>query len=99
RDFHVTGVQTCALPIWRPQREGPPAQPHLRRWIDPVADERHRLDVRAVRIPRLEPQRPELLRQVLDRALLAHAARRAPLELVRRSEERRVGKEGGARWP
>src|SRR5690606_41119862 len=23
RDFHVTGVQTCALPIWRPGATGP----------------------------------------------------------------------------
>src|SRR5690606_40005321 len=22
RDFHVTGVQTCALPIWAPDKEG-----------------------------------------------------------------------------
>src|SRR5690606_30607896 len=40
RDFHVTGVQTCALPIWSPvpvprraargvPRLGPPAMPHV----------------------------------------------------------------------
>src|SRR5690606_41111900 len=27
RDFHVTGVQTCALPIWRPTPPGPSTAP------------------------------------------------------------------------
>src|SRR5690606_39668133 len=72
RDFHVTGVQTCALPI-------------LRR-LDGVlythdhADQTHGID--------------DL------RTFAMRSRRRVPCWMdaaTRRSEERRVGKEGGAR--
>src|SRR5436309_15334294 len=63
RDFHVTGVQTCALPISRRApcgRRCPGPPPPARRPSPP-------------RCRRARPRRP-------------------------RSEERRVGKEGRARW-
>src|SRR5205823_8198579 len=64
RDKLVTGVQTCALPIW-------PAVPTWRR--------------------RCRPTR----RRAAGRALLVRAASRGS---IRRSEERRVGKECRSRW-
>src|SRR5690606_40902832 len=92
RDFHVTGVQTCALPIWlapisiscmviagekcRCIVPAPPGRPYPR--------------------PMNDPQFPisPLLPQVRD-TLAAHP--RLVLEAPR-SEERRVGKDGRRRW-
>src|SRR5690606_39343816 len=78
RDFHVTGVQTCALPI----SERTPALTELDLFVDAVG---HAGNAGAAE----------------DGA----AAERAGTELHasleprhRRSEERRVGKEGRSRW-
>src|SRR5690606_41162990 len=95
RDFHVTGVQTCALPIYPVQPRGQPPG-HMRgdsgdaepRPVAPV-DTRHcpaDLDERA---PHAESETLALGRQ-LDASGVPQEERRP------RSEERRVGKEGDA---
>src|SRR5690606_40487515 len=76
RDFHVTGVQTCALPI-----------------SVLVGDARHRVHQRC---------HYQLGGRALQRGwrgVLAGVDQLAgPRPAVPRSEERRVGKEGRARW-
>src|SRR5690606_40412377 len=80
RDFHVTGVQTCALPISLvPASTGP------RRSRDP------RLVARRRRRPSAPADPGEGTR---PRGTGDAARGRGP----RRSEERRVGKEGRCRW-
>src|SRR5690606_39315850 len=76
RDFHVTGVQTCALPISTPRaaRARPRSSASARR---PSTSR----SARAACPCRPTPRRP----------------RRSPRSSARRSEERRVGKEGRAR--
>src|SRR5690606_39287902 len=84
RDFHVTGVQTCALPIWPAER------------IDAPAD---RLDLAKLAVDEAlaaeagidahHQHEIDLLEQVIERP---GGGRRI------RSEERRVGKEGRERW-
>src|SRR5690606_40414459 len=77
RDFHVTGVQTCALPI-----SGPPQA---------------RSGAEAVRLlPELEADRSEAAVQQSGSEAVRSASSSGPV--VRsggRSEERRVGEEGG----
>src|SRR5690606_40386369 len=76
RDFHVTGVQTCALPIYR--AAPPPGRRHTA--------------TAAPRTPRKGRHAMTLKTSwSLAAALLAGL-------LALRSEERRVGKEGRARW-
>src|SRR5439155_11673556 len=89
RDGHVTGVQTCALPIspasgrvWDEVRTPPGAQ--------------HSASLKAI----IARQLQALVRR---HALKNFAANRAPLLHLRagrhrRSEERRVGKECRTRW-
>src|SRR5690606_41145521 len=87
RDFHVTGVQTCALPIWR---DGPN---HGKR---PRGVHAHRTKPRPP-LPSLPcpppSERVECARSVAGTST-GHDARRSR---VCRSEERRVGKEWRAR--
>src|SRR5207253_5827860 len=99
RDGHVTGVQTCALPIFDPV----PPEPH-------PGSVRHVITVceaTAARVPLADDPRIILADDAGSRLrlLLSHAEERTipvacPALLgERRSEERRVGKEGGAgRW-
>src|SRR5690606_40588585 len=96
RDFHVTGVQTCALPIYEEEHEqgrAPERERHA---------EQGQVGV-AARCGRLEQPRHRLVqsRLVDDAVGPAEAAgrgfRRDEL-LVARSEERRVGKECRTRW-
>src|SRR5207245_5100906 len=84
RDATVTGVQTCALPIFEHRR----LRALLRPRVVLVAEERQRLlaDLVEAGAQRLE----DLGR---DRLALFHEAQ----EQVLRSEERRVGKECGGR--
>src|SRR5256885_6615642 len=80
RDYKVTGVQTCALPI-------------------STAVERH-VVVPARRVERRAGEAVEPL-DVRQARVVQHAGRRDEhlgLELVARSEERRVGKECRSRW-
>src|SRR5690606_40850034 len=82
RDFHVTGVQTCALPIYR-------SAP----WATCRKTARIACALRQGRIP---PPLPSPTTRQTSSACLALAADcrfSAP-----RSEERRVGKEGRSRW-
>src|SRR5690606_39700492 len=81
RDFHVTGVQTCALPIF--DREH---QEYDVRFHESVTGlsvggivQYHGIQVGEVRKLSLDPKDPREVR-------------------VRRSEERRVGKEWRSRW-
>src|SRR5690606_40086874 len=88
RDFHVTGVQTCALPIFRLSPR--PAEGTLVEMEARPASRRRGADVCATR-PR---QALLVLFRLYFRGLGTGRERR-------RSEERRVGKEGrswGSRW-
>src|SRR5690606_41138716 len=99
RDFHVTGVQTCALPIllllcpiWGLQQ---------------VAIKAIALDVPPALQVTLRSGIAALLVLLLSRIAkseqwLLHIGWRPGViigALFARSEERRVGEEGGARWP
>src|SRR5690606_40788066 len=91
RDFHVTGVQTCALPISCPQDHAPDHGP---------APKAHfRANRHADRRPRCEDPAGEDVQGLL--ALAAphdgHAGA-ADRGAALRSEERRVGKEWRSRW-
>src|SRR5690606_40660763 len=79
RDFHVTGVQTCALPISGDVAGGD--RPPARRPVRPAARRRPER-------PRPPPDPARRDRLVVEPARRAGAPRAAP-----RSEERRVGKE------
>src|SRR5690606_39806584 len=67
RDFHVTGVQTCALPIWIPRRvhvptrrrdsaesprDVPPSRPHAATADVPPRDRRPQEDPEGEGVPR-----------------------------------------------
>src|SRR5690606_41170709 len=92
RDFHVTGVQTCALPIFivDATRASGKLRPKTRN------------DARILGVGIWPLTMDELRRQRDARAAAVKAATEAlgaePVLGWRRSEERRVGKEGRARW-
>src|SRR5690606_40602199 len=95
RDFHVTGVQTCALPISPETRIGDAViarglqrarRAAGRRDRDPAEHDRAGYPARR-RMIRITVATGEEGR--VDKALAKHFPR---------SEERRVGKEGGAQW-
>src|SRR5207302_5031490 len=77
RDFHVTGVQTCALPIFAGRQASPP-QARAR-------SEASGRDARGAHAQRRRWQRQPAFARDRRRAGEGHG---------RRSEERRVGKEG-----
>src|SRR5690606_40104182 len=87
RDFHVTGVQTCALPIWGDEApESIATRGNHAARADRLSTASH-LHLRAYYLPPIP----------VDLAIWAQIdlpARRCP----RRSEERRVGKECRSRW-
>src|SRR5205807_7129147 len=94
RDYKVTGVQTCALPISARAGAGDPRLAAPRRAPDRCGDPTRERDagrdlVRAGGDERLD-----------ERAAADGAADHDRGERRRgsRSEERRVGKEGGSRW-
>src|SRR5205823_8056517 len=92
RDKLVTGVQTCALPIWKVAE----ALGHLRRRleIELVVLEAHPIRFRDNR-PGLQTEQ-----DVMGLGVVAPSVVRivGGGERNSRSEERRVGKEGRARW-
>src|SRR5206468_4572201 len=83
RDLIVTGVQTCALPIW-PERSAEPRSPasSTRPW--------------STSRPSREPQRSARRRARSLRH--ASPAPASSTTCCSRSEERRVGKELGSLW-
>src|SRR5690606_40622093 len=96
--FHVTGVQTCALPIlakgYYPVSEE----------LNPIADlaldlEQLNAIVRALQQDELEVPLDDLgrIHQRWQAEFLAGQAINSARLLIARSEERRVGKEGGSR--
>src|SRR5690606_41197245 len=93
RDFHVTGVQTCALPISSPSRK----QKNIRIRIRSILTKPMRI-LRAVAAPKSASQR------LAESALPSMNSRKSKLAragmpaIQSRSEERRVGKECRARW-
>src|SRR5690606_40358460 len=92
RDFHVTGVQTCALPILRILGA------RIAKASDP-ATASHGHDVRILRGSTLCAALTS--RGTWSTTTAKPAAERGngrPRRRCRRSEERRVGKESGARW-
>src|SRR5256885_6111387 len=82
RDYKVTGVQTCALPI-------------CRAWGDDLAALG---DLRARRSPRAARSSPQARRATARGAARRAAAPRRRPWSADRSEERRVGKECRSRW-
>src|SRR5690606_40289405 len=95
RDFHVTGVQTCALPIFThlataldtlPVHALPAARPYVS-WLEGIACNTL---AQLRKLPRqgLQQRSSPLLVDALDKAY----------GLSVRSEERRVGKECWLRW-
>src|SRR5690606_39321321 len=93
RDFHVTGVQTCALPILS---DTPPlVSPDGAGATDPSST-----PVSRSRLPRTStaPQQQQQY-QILSRPSLQSATSAPPVPITSggRSEERRVGKEWRSR--
>src|SRR5439155_11560885 len=92
RDGHVTGVQTCALPISLPSRDRAPAKTDSPSEAQRGFHEAERLDTECdVFIER----DAELVGALADLVPVDAAGECLVLE---RSEERRVGKEGRSRW-
>src|SRR5690606_39733053 len=90
RDFHVTGVQTCALPILvAAVQRGLDGQ----RIAHPEGEPRPWRDVHAARAPDPGAERRAPAATQLRRPLAEEREQRE-----RRSEERRVGKEWRGRW-
>src|SRR5205807_2818773 len=97
RDYKVTGVQTCALPIWRSQAElgNEKSGPLAPRTGGPGAP------IGAVHgVPALPRSRSERATFSCSQAPLGNTGARnsASRHVVPRSEERRVGKGCRDRW-
>src|SRR5690606_40871480 len=91
RDFHVTGVQTCALPILlRTSRSSMVAR--LSRSSEGAITTRCPTDSKALK--RSLAKSSALSRQAFDVVTSTSSF----LKDLRRSEERRVGKECRSRW-
>src|SRR5690606_41167873 len=94
RDFHVTGVQTCALPI--SQRGGgwldAESEEGQQRFADDGLRDRHR-DLHQEGVPRVRQDVPEH-----DGGVPGSGGDGGGDVVLLRSEERRVGKEGRSRW-
>src|SRR5690606_40610405 len=88
RDFHVTGVQTCALPICGQAQ----VKPELRVQVDSVF-----ADVPEAWTPVTRPDATTRIvyRRLSNRPMTVQAIARG--QYRPRSEERRVGKEGRTR--
>src|SRR5205807_7276662 len=97
RDYKVTGVQTCALPISEIDVFARSFLAHGFVWLRRIAQRR------GARVPSHMPggHVPEEDRMWLQRRSLTEEKQHArPLRFLprRRSEERRVGKECRSRW-
>src|SRR5690606_40661007 len=93
-DFHVTGVQTCALPILEDEEA-------LKRWgrVDKNGNLHHLIEpyeIQSTRLEMTEEEARQYTRSALDKRIntqVTYEADIIDLENVPRSEERRVGKE------
>src|SRR5690606_40289858 len=88
RDFHVTGVQTCALPTSSPSQKLTVVKPVSATGFDPLGDDK--------------TENPEYAGLAIDGKPSTewHTQSYTSADLGRlRSEERRVGKEGRPRRP
>src|SRR5690606_40658845 len=85
RDFHVTGVQTCALPIWPSSVDNrvDPTMKSESRWLRPTMS--------MLMWPIMAPRGTVGLSVKCSEP-------RSPDSSAARSEERRVGKERRHRW-
>src|SRR5690606_39311654 len=89
RDFHVTGVQTCALPIF----VTPPDARRIAPLIQPELDKiPFRKGFNYGAMVGLDPD------EVRERGEAVLGDAPVPVAQLRRSEERRVGKESRPRW-
>src|SRR5690606_40446947 len=97
RDFHVTGVQTCALPISPLVKELEKYPDQIESIVTVTAQHRQMLD-QVLEIFEITPDYD--LNIMKDRQTLVGVTTRAleGLDEVIRSEERRVGKGWRARW-
>src|SRR5690606_39813356 len=84
RDFHVTGVQTCALPIYSPKEDIMKT--------DKPWDNRKYLEVE------YEGKQRSTNDIAREHGVYPNTIRRALIRHGFRSEERRVGKECRSRW-
>src|SRR5690606_40773890 len=84
RDFHVTGVQTCALPICTFRSKRALEDRDATGLVDRVVERTHHATVDGGGLQ---------LRHVLSERLAGHGE-----HVTMRSEERRVGKECRSRW-
>src|SRR5690606_41042192 len=96
RDFHVTGVQTCALPIFAGS-----ARPYL--YTTALPPPQAAAALASVKLARREHWRRERLVTLVQRFRSGMLARGFELPesdtpIQPRSEERRVGKESTRRW-
>src|SRR5690606_39847039 len=90
RDFHVTGVQTCALPIFRHGRDGDVAWSTDGQLLFGALEVEEPADGGIEAAARIAYTRLG--------AFLAQAPVRHLLRVWNRSEERRVGKACRSRW-
>src|SRR5690606_40985254 len=91
RDFHVTGVQTCALPIYGLQQQVGPPEAQI--GVEQAAlGQPHRAGDGRSATDGVHTQVVADVVRLGDGLQVVNAARRA------RSEERRVGKEWRAWW-
>src|SRR5690606_40820839 len=89
RDFHVTGVQTCALPIFSVSE------------VRDIQEEASEQGVRLIGFLRRGGEKVYATRvvdELVQKKGNEYVLRADPAIKVDRSEERRVGKEGRARW-
>src|SRR5690606_41149909 len=97
RDFHVTGVQTCALPISQQEsasiRVGTEKVDQLINMVGELVITQAMIEQR---VDSLDPMLHERLLSSV--AQLARNTRDLQEAVMSRSEERRVGKEGRSRW-
>src|SRR5205807_6240931 len=94
RDYKVTGVQTCALPIsGRDPSRRCPGKPR-----PSAGPARHRRRDRTLPFSMETERRPAALSPLARHAGAALVPSWAAPAAVPRSEERRVGKEWRARW-
>src|SRR5690606_40371508 len=95
RDFHVTGVQTCALPIWAVGALDARLEIGVQRLLEGDHLRAADLAARDRRVDRaVEHEAAGVLGEQLG---VRRAEERAVREAEVRSEERRVGKDSGTR--